>query len=141
VTGLQVLFREVFLGKQTTTTVAAASHVTRPCDVLPRLLNDIDIDYDLKKKVRILCTKLAKILEPCVPLMSKTPTSIAAVIIARTVGNAVTKKDICAACKISVRRLLPRQQTSGTLTYSLPQVPTMNKIDGLVKTYLESIVK
>ena len=122
-TGLQVLFREVFLGKKTATNTAAvaASHVTRPCDVLPRLLNDIDIDYDLKKKVRILCTKLAKILEPCVPLMSKTPTSIAAVIIARTVGNAVSKKDICAACKISV--------------------PTMNKIDGLVKTYLETIVK
>ena len=57
--------------------------ITRPCDVLPRLLNDIELDHVAKRNARIQCTKLAKQLEPCTDLMSKTPTSIAVVIICR----------------------------------------------------------
>jgi transcription initiation factor TFIIIB Brf1 subunit/transcription initiation factor TFIIB len=109
------IFRNVFLGSSAQ---EQQSHITRPIDVLPRLINDIEIDFETKKKVRILCNKLARKLEPCVSLMSKTPTSIAAVIIHRILGDAVPKKDICTACKISV--------------------PTMNKIEVLVKEFLES---
>jgi hypothetical protein len=88
---------------------AQVVQITRPCDVLPRLLNDIELDHIAKRNARIQCTKLAKQLEPCTDLMSKTPTSIAVVIICRVLGDQVSKKDICAACKISV--------------------PTMNKIE------------
>jgi transcription initiation factor TFIIIB Brf1 subunit/transcription initiation factor TFIIB len=109
------VFRKVFLGK---TEQEPQTHITRPIDVLPRLINDIEIDYETKKKVRIQCNKLARQLEPCVSLMSKTPTSIAAVIIYQILGDTVPKKDICTACKISV--------------------PTMNKIEVLVKEFLES---
>lgn len=112
-----VIFREVFLGTDKKKEETTTTHITRPVDVLPRLLNDISLDYETKKKVRIKCNKLARVLEPCVSLMSKTPTSIAAVIISQIVGTQVTKKDICAACKISV--------------------PTMNKIEVIVKKFLK----
>lgn len=110
-----VIFREVILGKKEEESTVS---ITRPVDVLPRLLNDIEMDYETKKRVRIQCNKLARKLEPCVSLMSKTPTSIAAVIIHRVVGDTVTKKDICTACKISI--------------------PTMNKIEVLVNSFLET---
>jgi hypothetical protein len=110
-----VLFRQVLLGDD-----VQSVQITRPCDVLPRLLNDIELEHDAKRRARIQCTKLAKQLESCVELMSKTPTSIAAVIILRVLGDAVTKKDVCAACKISA--------------------PTITKIEVLVKTFLESSV-
>jgi len=110
-----VLFHDIMIGKEEP--AAQQVQITRPCDVLPRLLNEIEIDHETKRRARIQCTKLAKQLEPCIPLMSKTPTSIAAVIIFRILGD-VAKKDICAACKISI--------------------PTMNKIEVIVKEFLES---
>jgi transcription initiation factor TFIIB len=114
-----VIFREVFLGeKKNEQAVAATSHITRPVDVLPRLLNDITIDEETKRKVRIQCNKLARRLEPCIPLMSKTPTSIAAAIISCVLGTSMPKKEICAACKISV--------------------PTMNKIEVIVKNFIKT---
>jgi len=107
------MFREVVLGG---TQAAPPPTVTRPVDVLPRLLNGIELDYETKKKVRIQCNKLARLLEPCVQLMSKTPTSIAAAIMARILAGLVPKKEICSVCEISV--------------------PTLNKIEVLVRDFL-----
>jgi transcription initiation factor TFIIIB Brf1 subunit/transcription initiation factor TFIIB len=92
------------------------STITRPLDVIHRLLNSFDIHSD-KNTLIIKCRKLCKHLEECVPLMGKTPTSIASVVIMMVVGSQTSKQDVCEKCGISM--------------------PTLNKIESLVKAYLE----
>ena len=109
------LFSETILGEANKKT--DGPRITRPSDLLPKLFNDFEIDEDVKQKARIKATKLARFLEPCVELMSKTPVSIASVIIVLVLGSLVTKKSVCDICKIST--------------------PTLIKIQIIVEDYLE----
>ena len=88
--------------------------VTRPRDVLPRLLNDFETNGD--RHIRVRCLKLASALENCVGLMGKTPNSIAACIIYKVFE--ISKQDIITKCKISM--------------------PTLNKIENIVNKHLEA---
>ncbi len=102
-------FRDTIL----TDTQKCAPSVTRPADILHRLLNLFEAKG--QGEARIKCIKLSKRLDDCVPLMAKTPNSIAAVVIQMVLG-------------------LPRQEVSEKCGVSLP---TMAKIEKLIKTYLE----
>jgi propionyl-CoA carboxylase beta chain len=113
------LSRTSFLFQEVFTETRAAPTVTKPCDILPRLLNQFEMDFEEKKKIRIKCSRLAKEIEPCVELMGKTPNSIASVVILLSIGDLFSKKEICEKCSISV--------------------PTMNKIEIIVKEFLKRL--
>jgi transcription initiation factor TFIIB len=103
------LFRDTILGQ-------SPPKVTSVGDIACRMLNDFEMEYKLKNKVRVKCRNLSDELSSCVSLMGKTPTCIAAVVILITTD--LPKQDICKLCKVSL--------------------PTMNKIEVLVKEHLET---
>lgn len=111
------MFRDVILG-DTETKAPSKSSFTKPIDVVVRLMNAFT--FHNQREVRMSCNRLATKLEKCVPLMSKTPTSIAAVIILKS-ADGITKNDIIEKCEISL--------------------PTLNKIEAIVDKYLESIAE
>lgn len=88
---------------------------TTPHDILHRLLNEFEIPD--KRAWRIKCLRMADKLTSCVPLMGKTPTSVASVIILKVLNDYVTKQSVCEKCGISV--------------------PTLNKIETIVNKHLE----
>jgi transcription initiation factor TFIIB len=102
-------FRETILN----TIQKSAPSITRPVDVVHRLLNSFEIAGELRMK----CIKLCRVLENCVPLMAKTPNSVASVVILLVLK--MPKPEVCAKCDISL--------------------PTLTKIEGLVKAYLEEL--
>ena len=102
------MFKTTILGEEKTVTV------TRPQHVIPRLLNEFNVTQGA---TRMKCIKTAKLLEDCVPLMGKTPNSIAAAVINRVLGEQVTKQDVVTKCGVSM--------------------PTLNKIQVLVNKHLE----
>jgi transcription initiation factor TFIIB len=106
------IFRETILSE----TQKSSSTITRPVDVINRLMSPFAGVID-KSKTIMTCRKLCKHLEDCVPLMGKTPTSIASVAILLILGSKTTKQEVCENCGISM--------------------PTLNKIESLVKSYLE----
>jgi len=92
--------------------------ITRACDVLPRIFNDFTmIDEMEKRKIASKCRKLCTLLEPCVELMGKTPNSIASAVILVILNDQIPKTEVAKICKISM--------------------PTLNKIELIVKKYLE----
>jgi transcription initiation factor TFIIB len=103
------IFKNTLLGEDTTTV-----KVTRPQHVIPRLLNEFNITQG---PVRMKCIKMARVLEDCVPLMGKTPNSIAAAVIGCALSDQISKRDIVAKCGVSM--------------------PTLNKILLIVNKYLE----
>jgi transcription initiation factor TFIIIB Brf1 subunit/transcription initiation factor TFIIB len=107
------IFRETILSEKQKST----STITRPIDVIHRLLNSFAIPQTKKNMLTIKCRKLCKHLEECVPLMGKTPTTISSVVILIIFGDITTKQDVCEKCGISM--------------------PTLNKIEIIVKSYLE----
>ena len=104
------MFRETLLG-------APCQNITKPCDVLPRIFNDFKMDETIKRKIALQCRKICAFLEPCVELMGKTPNSIASAVILVVLDGQVSKAEVAAICKISA--------------------PTLNKIEIIVKKYLE----
>ena len=103
------LFRETILSDSQ----KSKSTITRPIDVIHRLLTAFTIQNAHTMK----CRKLCKHIEECVPLMGKTPSSIASAVILTVLGPLTTKQEICEKCEISM--------------------PTLNKIETLLKAYLE----
>jgi transcription initiation factor TFIIIB Brf1 subunit/transcription initiation factor TFIIB len=103
------LFRETILSE----TQKSTTTITRPVHIVPKLLNAFATD----NITSIKCRKLCKHLEDCVPLMGKTPLCIAAVVILIVLDKKTTKQEVCEKCGMSM--------------------PTMNKIEALVKSYLE----
>lgn len=101
------MFTEVLLGK------ASKSYTTLPNDVMQRLLNS----FEVSREERLTCNRMSIKLENCSHLMSKTPNSVASVVIYMTLKNRVTKNDICEKCSVSI--------------------PTINKIENIIKKYLE----
>ena len=101
------MFKEVMLGKTTNT------YTTLPHDVMQRLLNSFDVSREERLKCNNMCSKL----ETCSDLMSKTPNSVASVIIYMVLKHRVTKNEINEKCVVSI--------------------PTINKIENIIKKYLE----
>jgi len=103
------LFKETLLGK------TIDSYTTLPHDVMNRLLNT----FEVSREERLLCNKMCSKLEDCSQLMSKTPNSVASVIIYSVLKKRVTKNEICEKCSISI--------------------PTINKIESIIKKHLEEL--
>ena len=101
------MFTETLLGK------TEKNYVTRPFDVMQRLLND----FTVTREQRLNCNKMCSKLEDCSELMSKTPNSVASTIIYFVLKDNFTKTEICEKCGISI--------------------PTLNKIETIIKKYLE----
>lgn len=110
------MFKETVLGITKST---SQDDVTRSGDVIHRLLNEFNVAD--KRAVRMKCLKLSTRIEKCVWLMGKTPTSIAAVIILKTLGEYTTKHEVCEKCGVSL--------------------PTLNKIEAIMNKYLEGLVE
>jgi transcription initiation factor TFIIIB Brf1 subunit/transcription initiation factor TFIIB len=108
------MFRETLLGDAAP---VQQNKITKPRDVLPRILNDFTIEDTEKRKVSSKCRKMCTQIEPCVELMGKTPNSIASAVILIVLEGQVTKTEVATTCKISM--------------------PTLNKIEGIVRKYLE----
>jgi transcription initiation factor TFIIIB Brf1 subunit/transcription initiation factor TFIIB len=94
--------------------VTKKNYVTRAFDVMPRLLNS----FDVTREERLKCNKMCNAIEDCADLMSKTLNSVASAIIYMVLGTRVTKAEMCEKCSVSV--------------------PTLNKIELIVKKHLES---
>jgi transcription initiation factor TFIIIB Brf1 subunit/transcription initiation factor TFIIB len=88
------------------------SGTTRPVDVMNRLING----FEVSREHRIACNKMCRAIEECPDLMSKTPNSIASAIIWIVTG--IPKSEVCKQCAVSV--------------------PTLNKIETVVRKYLEA---
>jgi transcription initiation factor TFIIIB Brf1 subunit/transcription initiation factor TFIIB len=101
------IFKDTIMG------VTEKNYVTKAHDVMQRLLNSFEITRDQ----RLRCNKMCNATDDCVELMSKTPNSIASAIIYIVLSPGVTKAQVCEKCSVSV--------------------PTLNKIDNIVKKHLE----
>ena len=101
------IFKDAIMG------VTEKNYVTKSFDVMQRLLNA----FDISREERLKCNKMCAATEDCVELMSKTPNSVASAIIYIVLGPGVTKSQVCEKCSVSV--------------------PTLNKIETIVKKHLE----
>lgn len=90
------------------------SSATKPRDIMQRLLNN----FEPTKEQRFESNKLCTDIEDCVELMSKTPKSVASTCIYMVMREHVSKAKVCEVCGLSV--------------------PTLNKIETIIKTHLES---
>lgn len=102
------IFKETIMGK------TEKNYMTKPSDVVHRLLGN----FNMGQNYRSICTKMCNDLEDCVELMSKTPNSIASAVIFIALKGVHTKSDICSTCGVSV--------------------PTVNKIETIIKKHLEA---
>ena len=91
------------------------NYVTKAFDVMQRILNS----FEVTREERLECIKLCGKTDDCVDLMSKTPNSVASAIIYIVIGHRVPKNEMCEKCSISV--------------------PTLNKIENLVKKHLNIV--
>lgn len=87
--------------------------VTKPFDVMQRLLNS----FDITREQRFRCNKMCSDIDSCIELMSKSPNSVATAIIFIVLDSSVSKTVVSEKCSVSV--------------------PTLNKIVNIVKLYLE----
>ena len=102
------IFKDTIMG------ITEKNYVTKSFDVMNRLLNS----FVVTKDERLQCIKLCNSTEDCVELMSKTPNSVASAIIYKVLGSKVKKSELGEKCNISV--------------------PTLNKIDNIIKKHLEA---
>tara|TARA_R110002072_G_scaffold142663_1_gene288050 strand:+ start:1080 stop:1856 length:777 start_codon:yes stop_codon:yes gene_type:complete len=91
----------------------SSNKVTRPSDVVGRLLNEFGT---IDGRTRMKCVKVCKSLENCVQLMSKTPNSIASAVILYVLGDNTNRSEVCKKCSISA--------------------PTLVKIENIVKQHI-----
>jgi transcription initiation factor TFIIB len=106
------------LFKDTITEQQTSLNITKPSDLIIRLLTNFEMDRTQKKKLKIKCTNMCKdIEENCVEVMGKTPGSIASVVIYLNLKEFFSKSDICSKCSISI--------------------PTLIKIENIINRYLE----
>ena len=100
--------------KETIEGVTKKNYVTKAFDVMQRLLNS----FDVTREQRLRCNKMCSATEDCVDLMSKTPNSVASAIIYIVLSPGVTKSEMCDKCSVSI--------------------PTLNKIETIIKKHLEA---
>jgi transcription initiation factor TFIIB len=113
------LFRTTMLAETELTDEKSSDGITKPSDIIHRLLNDFE--FENMRKCRVKCIKFYDRISNCVELMGKTPKSIASVIILKVFDEHVTKQEIVQKCSISM--------------------PTLNKIEGIINKYLEELDK
>ena len=101
------MFKDTLLGN------TKKNYVTKPFNVMQRLLNS----FEVTREQRLECNKMCSKLEDCADLMSKTPNSVASVIIYIVMSGSVSKNTISDKCSVSI--------------------PTINKIENIIKRYLE----
>jgi transcription initiation factor TFIIIB Brf1 subunit/transcription initiation factor TFIIB len=101
------MFKDTLLGN------TKKNYVTKPFNVMQRLLNS----FEVTREQRLECNKMCSKLESCADLMSKTPNSVASVIIYIVMNGSLTKNVISDKCSVSI--------------------PTINKIENIIKRYLE----
>ena len=101
------IFKDTIMG------VTEKNYVTKSFDVMQRLLNA----FEVTREERYRCNKMCAATEDCVELMSKTPNSVASAIIYIVLSPDVTKSIVCEKCSVSV--------------------PTLNKIENIIKKHLE----
>ena len=101
------IFKDTIMG------ITEKNYVTKAHDVMQRLLNS----FDITREQRLRCNKMCNATDDCVELMSKTPNSIASAIIYIVLSSGLTKSQVCDKCSVSV--------------------PTLNKIENIVKKHLE----
>lgn len=101
------IFKDTIMGE------TEKNYVTKPINVLQRLLNS----FDISREERSACVKLCNKLEKCPDLMSKTPNTIATAVIYINLANRISKSEVCETCEVSI--------------------PTVNKIEAIIKRYLE----
>ena len=82
---------------------AVISKITRPADVVGRLLNEFGA---IDGRTRMKCIKFCKSLETCIQLMSKTPNSIASAVILHILGEKTNRSEVCKKCNISAPTLV-----------------------------------
>ena len=99
--------------KDTIHGVTEKNYVTKAYDVMQRLVNS----FVVTREQRHACHKMCSETEDCVNLMSKTPNSVASAIIYMVLSPNVTKNEMCEKCSVSV--------------------PTLNKIETIIKKHLE----
>jgi transcription initiation factor TFIIIB Brf1 subunit/transcription initiation factor TFIIB len=101
------IFKDTIMG------VTEKNYVTKAFDVMQRLLNS----FEVTKEQRLRCNKMCTATDDCVELMSKTPNSVASAIIYIVLSPNVSKTEMCEKCNVSV--------------------PTLNKIEVIIKKHLE----
>ena len=101
------IFKDTIMG------ITEKNYVTRAHDVMQRLLNS----FEITKEERLKCNRMCIATDDCVELMSKTPNSVASAIIFIVLGSNLTKSEVCEKCSVSI--------------------PTLNKIENIVKKHLE----
>ena len=101
------IFKDTIMG------ITERNYVTKAYDVMQRLLNS----FEVSREERYNCNKMCSATDDCVELMSKTPNSVASAIIYIVLSPGVTKADVCEKCSVSV--------------------PTLNKIENIIKKHLE----
>lgn len=101
------MFKDTLLGN------TKKNYVTKPFNVMQRLLNS----FEVTREQRLECNKMCSKLEACADLMSKTPNSVASVIIYIVMNGSLSKNAISDKCSVSI--------------------PTINKIENIIKRYLE----
>lgn len=101
------IFKETIMGE------TEQNYVTKPINVLQRLLNA----FEISREERSACVKMCNALEKCPELMSKTPNTIATAIIYINLASRFSKSEVASLCQVSI--------------------PTINKIEVIVKRYLE----
>lgn len=101
------IFKDTIMG------ITEKNYVTKAHDVMQRLLNS----FEISREDRLRCNKMCTATDDCVELMSKTPNSVASAIIYIVLGGGTTKAEVCEKCSVSV--------------------PTLNKIENIIKKHLE----
>jgi len=101
------IFKETILGE------TEQNYITKPEDVIMRLGQG----FELSREERIGCLNMCSKLENCPDLMSKTPTSIATAVLYLNLSKRLSKNEVCKLCEVSI--------------------PTLNKIEIIIKRYLE----
>lgn len=110
------LFRETIMGTTSGAQTETAPKITKPVDVYPRFLNKFSCEN--KRKISAVCNKMCLHIEECVELMGKSPTSVACVVVMKTLK--LTKQEMVSVC--------------GSDT----SIPTLTKIEKIVNKYLEA---
>ena len=102
------LFKDTILG------TTKKNYITKPQNVLQRLLNSFEVTRDERLKCNQMCGKLEK----CTELMSKTPTTVATVVIYIILKSKIPKSTVAERCSVSI--------------------PTINKIENIITRYLRN---
>ena len=101
------MFKDIIMG------ATEKNYVTKAFDVMNRLLNS----FEVTREERLKCINMCNTVEDCVELMSKTPNSVASSIIYMVLKTKISKTEMCERCAVSI--------------------PTLNKIENIIKKYLE----